>query len=98
MFTTGGTVTDNLAISPNDVAAYTITAPSDPRLPERRRLHGRPALQREPERVRPGRTMLIKSTKDVGDDTRVFNGVDVNFNVRDAQAASRSRAAPAPAR
>ena len=25
---------------------------------------------------------LIKSTKDVGDDTRVFNGVDVNINVR----------------
>ena len=25
---------------------------------------------------------LLKSTKDVGDDTRVFNGVDVNFNVR----------------
>ena len=27
---------------------------------------------------------LIKSTKDVGDDTRVFNGVDVNINVRGA--------------
>ena len=25
---------------------------------------------------------VLKSTKDVGDDTRVFNGVDVNFNVR----------------
>jgi hypothetical protein len=25
---------------------------------------------------------LIKSTKDVGDDTRMFNGVDVNINVR----------------
>ena len=27
---------------------------------------------------------MIKSTKDVGDDTRVFNGVDVNVNVRGA--------------
>jgi len=26
--------------------------------------------------------LLVKSTKDVGDDTRVFNGVDANFNVR----------------
>jgi hypothetical protein len=25
---------------------------------------------------------LIRSTRDVGDDTRVFNGVDVTFNVR----------------
>ena len=29
MFTTGGTVTDNLLVSPNDVAAFTLTAPSD---------------------------------------------------------------------
>ena len=33
MFTTGGTTTDNLAISPSDIASYTITAPRDPRLP-----------------------------------------------------------------
>ena len=33
MFTTGGLVTDNQAIGPNDVAAYTITVPNDPRLP-----------------------------------------------------------------
>jgi hypothetical protein len=26
--------------------------------------------------------LLLKSTKDIGDDTRVFNGVDVTFNVR----------------
>ena len=29
MFMTGGTVTDNLSISPNDVAAYTVTVPTD---------------------------------------------------------------------
>jgi hypothetical protein len=28
---------------------------------------------------------LIRSTKDVGDDTRVFNGVDVTFNVRNVK-------------
>ena len=30
MFTTGGSVNDNQAIGPNDVAAYTITAPQRP--------------------------------------------------------------------
>ena len=29
MFLTGGTVTDNLSIGPNDVASYTVTVPSD---------------------------------------------------------------------
>ena len=33
MYTTGGSVTDNLAIWPSDVASFTLTAPSDPRLP-----------------------------------------------------------------
>ena len=41
--------------------------------------------------------LLIKSTKDVGDDTRVFNGVDVT-STSAARTASRSRAAPAPAK
>ena len=31
MFTTGGTVTDNLAIGPNDVASFTLTVPTDSR-------------------------------------------------------------------
>src|SRR5207247_3957828 len=33
MYTTGGTVTDNLAISPGDLATYTVKLPSDTRLP-----------------------------------------------------------------
>ena len=33
MYTTGGSVTDNLAILPSDVSSFTLTAPSDPRLP-----------------------------------------------------------------
>ena len=45
MFTTGGTVTDNLAISPNDVAPFSLTAPSDPRLPGSGGYTDRPALQ-----------------------------------------------------
>jgi len=64
MFTTGGTVTDNLLVSPADLATYSITAPADSRLAQRRRLHGWPALQPEPERVRPS-NLLIMSTKKV---------------------------------
>ena len=33
MFTTGGTVTDNLNVGPDDLTPYFLTVPSDPRLP-----------------------------------------------------------------
>jgi hypothetical protein len=33
MYFTGGTVTDNLALKPSDLGAFTLTAPRDPRLP-----------------------------------------------------------------
>jgi len=82
MFTTGGTVNDNQAIGPNDVAAYTITVPSDPRLPNAGATIG-PLYNVNPDKFNTG-TVLVRPTKDVGDDTRVFNGVDVTFNVRDA--------------
>ena len=36
MFTTGGVVTDNLAIGPNDVPTYTITVPNDSLTPAER--------------------------------------------------------------
>jgi Carboxypeptidase regulatory-like domain len=80
-YTTGGTVTDNLAISPDDVATYTVTAPSDPRLPNGGGYTVGPLYNVNPN-VFGRSNLLLKSTKDVGDDTRVFNGVDVNFNVR----------------
>jgi hypothetical protein len=74
-------VTDNLAISPTDVAQYSITAPTDSRLP-----NGGGFTVGQLYNVNPNvfgqSNLLLKSTKDVGDDTRVFNGVDVNFNVR----------------
>jgi hypothetical protein len=82
MFTTSGTVTDNELIGPNDVSAFTLTVPTDPRLPN----SGSTITQLYD--VNPnvfGRVSnLIRSTTDVGEDTRVFNGVDVNFTVRAA--------------
>jgi hypothetical protein len=80
-YTTGGTVTDNVSVSPSDLATYTVTAPSDPRLPNGGGYTIGPLYNQNPN-VFGQVNNLIKSTKDVGDDTRVFNGVDVNFNVR----------------
>jgi hypothetical protein len=85
MFTTGGTVTDNLAVSPNDVASYSVTVPADSlsRLPNSGSTIG-PFYNINPN-VFGQSNLLIKSTRDVGDDTRVFNGVDINITVRGAR-------------
>jgi hypothetical protein len=83
-YTTGGTVTDNLAVSPGDLATYTVTAPSDPRLPDGGGYTVGPLYNLNPN-VFGQSNLLIKSTKDVGSDTRVFNGVDVTVNVRAAR-------------
>ncbi len=82
MYTTSGTVTDNELIDPSDVSAFTLTVPTDPRLPN----SGSTITQLYD--INPNKfgqvSNLIRSTKDVGDDTRIFNGVDVNFTVRAA--------------
>jgi hypothetical protein len=90
MYTTGGSVTDNLAIGPNDVSSFTLTAPSDSRLPGGggqtigplyntipTRADGTPVFGQVNNRIVP--------TDKIGDDTRVFNGVDVTFNLRNAK-------------
>ena len=81
MFSTGGTVTDNLVLTPGDLASYTITAPSDPRLPNGGGYTVGPLYDVNPN-VFGQSNLLIESTKEVGDDTRVFDGVDVTVNVR----------------
>jgi hypothetical protein len=77
---TGGTVTDNLSLKPSDLATYSVTVPNDPRLPNSGQTIA--GLYDVNPNVFGQVNNLIKSTKDVGDDTRVFNGVDVNINVR----------------
>jgi len=81
-FTTGGTVTDNLNVGPNDLTPFFLTAPSDPRLPGGGGYQVGPLYNLTPAAFLRPQDLLIKSTKDVGDDTRVFNGVDLTFNVR----------------
>ena len=82
MFTTGGTVTDNLAVSPNDVAVLFAARFRSIRVC--RTAAARSTLYNLNPNVFGQVNNLIRSTKDVGDDTRVFNGVDVNLNVRGA--------------
>jgi len=84
-FTTGGTVIDNLNVGPNDLTPYYLTAPGDPRLPNGGNYQVGPLYNLTPAAFARPQDLLIKSTKDVGDDTRVFNGVDVTFNVRNAK-------------
>jgi hypothetical protein len=84
MFSTSGTITDNLSISPNDVTAFSVTAPSDPRLPNGGGYTVSNLYNTNPN-VFGQSNLLVESTDKVGDDTRVFNGVDVTFNVRNAK-------------
>jgi Carboxypeptidase regulatory-like domain len=82
MFTTGGTVTDNLNVGPNDLTPYFLTVPNDPRLPGGGGYRVETLYNLTQEAFARPQNLLIRSTKDVGDDTRVFNGVDVTFSVR----------------
>ena len=47
------TVTDNLMTAPSDYDLFSFTAPSDPRLPRRRRLRHRRAVRPQPGQIRP---------------------------------------------
>jgi hypothetical protein len=83
MYTTGGTVTDNLSVSPSDVKPFTLTVPTDPRLPGGGGYTVGPLYDLNPN-VFGQSNLLILPTNKVGNDSRVFNGVDVNINVRGA--------------
>jgi hypothetical protein len=85
MFSTGGVVTDNLAIGPNDIASYSITVPNDSlnRLPNSGdQIVG---LYNTNPNVFGQVNQRIVSSDLFGDDTRVFNGVDITFNLRNAK-------------
>src|SRR4051812_26060346 len=83
-FATSGTVTDNLAISPADVGTFFINAPSDPRLPGGGGYRIGPLYDINPGVF--GRVNnMVKPTDNVGEDSRLFNGVDVTFNLRSAK-------------
>jgi hypothetical protein len=81
MYSTGGTVNENLAIPANGLQSYTVTAPLDPRLPGGGGYALTGLYNTNPTYFGQS-NLLITPTSNVGNDTRVFNGVDVTFNVR----------------
>jgi hypothetical protein len=84
MFQTGGTVTDNQSVSPSDVGSFNVTVPADSlgRIPNSGDTIG--PFYNLNSNVLGIVNNLIVPTNKVGDDTRVFNGVNVTFNVRGA--------------
>jgi hypothetical protein len=84
-YSTGGTVTDDLNIGPSDLTPFFLTAPTDPRLPGGGGYQIGPLYNKTPDAFTRVQNLLVKSTKDVGDDTRVFNGVDVSVNLRNVR-------------
>jgi hypothetical protein len=83
MFQTGGIVTDNLAVSPSDVSAYTLTVPTDSRLPGGGGYTVGPIYNLNPN-VFGQISNLLLPTSEVGDDTRVYNGIEFTANIRNA--------------
>jgi hypothetical protein len=83
MFSTGGSVSNNQLVTPGDIGQFTLTVPSDPRLPNSGATIG--PFYNLNSNVLGQVSNLIVPTDTIGDDTRVFNGVDVTFNVRNAR-------------
>jgi hypothetical protein len=79
-YTTGGTVTDNLALSTANMKSFSIQVPNDPRLPNAGSTISN--LYNINPDVFGQSNLLVESTDKVGDDTRVFDGVDVTFTMR----------------
>ena len=84
-FTSGGTVTKDLNLTAGDMTPFFLTVPSDPRLPGGGGYQIGPLYNKTPAAFTRAQNLLTLSTKDVGDDTRVFNGVDMTFNVRNVR-------------
>jgi hypothetical protein len=74
-------VTDNRALGPEDWDEVTLTAPVDPRLPGG---GGYPVtfLTRNTNNALGATDSYYTTTKDFGDETRYWHGVDVSFNAR----------------
>ena len=87
MFTTGGVVTDDLNIGPNDMTAFTLAVPSDSlnRLPAGNPTTVGPLYNKTPDAFTRVQNLVLKSTKGMGDDSRVFDGVDITFMVRNVK-------------
>jgi hypothetical protein len=75
----------NIGTGPNDLTPFFLTAPIDPRLPGGGGYQIGPLYNKTNAAFVRVQDLLTKATKDVGEDLRTFNGVDVNFNVRNVR-------------
>ena len=90
------TITDNLAVGPNDFTQYSITAPADPRLPGGGGYAVNGLYNVVPEKF--GQTSNnITLADDIGDQYQKYNGMLLNVSARLGPACS-SRAASTAAR
>lgn len=74
----GFTVTDNRALGPSDFDQFTITVPSDPRLPE----GGGYTATYLAQRTTVASDNYVTFTSDYGEQTQYWHGFDVNVNAR----------------
>jgi len=78
----GFTVTDNLAVSPEDYTKFSIPAPQDPRLPDGGGYQVGPIYDlNNPALFGVTRNYITYSDR-YGDQYQKFNGIDVTFNAR----------------
>jgi len=86
MYTTGGVVTDDLNIGPNDMTAFTLNVPTDSlgRIPSGN-TQVTQLYNKTPDAFARIQNLVLRSTKDIGDDSRVFDGVDITFMVRNVK-------------
>ena len=84
MYTTGGSVNDNLVDRAQRRRQLHADGAERSASSRRRRPDRRSALQHESERLRQ-LNQRISPTEKMGEDTRMFNGVDVTFNLRNAK-------------
>jgi hypothetical protein len=76
------TVVDNLALAASDFSAFSVTAPSDPRLPDGGGYTIAGFRDRNPDTLTRPADNSVRLASDYGDQKQVWSGVDLSLNAR----------------
>ena len=76
------TVVDNLALGASDFAAFSVTAPSDPRLPDGGNYTVGGFKDRNPDTLSRPADNNVRLASDYGEQSQMWNGVDWSVNAR----------------